>query len=94
MNLGSALGANGTIGLAVALNGAIAAPGIQGTKWAPTSAVTGQQWTSVISMWKLAAGDFLELKTFWLGTPAGPFNTDNAAPPLLSLMMVGLPSVP
>jgi hypothetical protein len=45
-------------------------------------------------MWKLVAGDFLELKMYWTGTPAGPFNTDTVVPPVLSLMMVALPSVP
>lgn len=93
MNLGSALGTNGTVEVLVALNGATAAPNVQGTKWAPLSAATGQQYASAISMWKLAAGDFLELKMYWTGTPAGPFNTDNAIPPSLSLMMVALPSV-
>lgn len=94
LNLGSALGTNGALQLTITLNGAIAAPGTQGTKWSPTSAVTGQQWASALSMWKLAAGDFIELKMFWTGTPAGPFNTDTVLPPLFSLMMVGLTSVP
>jgi hypothetical protein len=93
INLGSALGTAGCIQLEITLNGAVAAPNVQGTKWGPTSAVTGQQWASALSMWKLAAGDFLELKVYWTGTPAGPFNTDNVDPPMLSLMMVGLPSV-
>jgi hypothetical protein len=93
LNLGSALGANGTVEVLVALNGATAAPNVQGTKWAPISTATGQQWASCLTMWKLAAGDFLELKTYWTGTPAGPINTDNAIPPTLSLMMVALPTV-
>jgi hypothetical protein len=93
ITLGSALGTNGAVQVTIALNGATAAPGVQGTKWAPTSAVTGQQWASGISMWKLAAADFLELKMYWTGTPAGPFNTDNVLPPMLSLMMVALPTV-
>ena len=94
INLGSALGTNGAVQVTIALNGATAAPGVQGMKWAPTSAVTGQQWTSAISMWKLVAGDYLELKMYWTGTPAGPFNTDTVLPPSLSLMMVALPTVP
>jgi hypothetical protein len=94
MNLGSALGTNGAVQVTITLNGAAAAPGVQGTKWGPVSTVTGQQWASALSMWKLAAGDFLELKMYWTGTPAGPFNTDNVLPPRLSLMMVALPSVP
>jgi hypothetical protein len=94
INIGSALGANGVIQITPALNGAVGAPGVQGTKWAPISTVTGQQWASAISMWKMAAGDYLELKMYWTGTPAGPFNTDTVIPPLLSLMMVALPTVP
>jgi len=93
LNLGSALGANGTVETLVALNGATAAPNVQGSKWAPLSAATGQQWASCISMWKLAAGDFLELKMYWTGTPAGPINTDNVIAPTLTLMMVALPTV-
>jgi hypothetical protein len=94
MNLGTALGANGIIQVTVALNGATGQPGVQGTKWNPPSAVTGQQWASAMTMWKLAKGDYLELKVYWVGTPAGPFNTDNALPPTFSLMKVALPSVP
>jgi hypothetical protein len=94
INFGSALGTNGCLQVTVALNGATGAPGVQGTKFNPISTVTGQQWASAISMWKLAAGDFLELKLFWKGTPAGPFNTDTVIPPSLSLMMVALPTVP
>lgn len=94
INIGSALGVNGVLQITIALNGATGGAGVQGTKWAPVSTVTGQQWASAISMWKLVAGDFLELKMYWTGTPAGPFNTDNVIPPTLSLMMVALPSVP
>jgi hypothetical protein len=93
INFGSALGASGAFQVTVALNGATGGTGVQGGKYGPVSTVTGQQWSSMISMWKLAAGDFLELKMFWTGTPAGPFNTDNAIPPTLSLMMVALPTV-
>jgi hypothetical protein len=94
MNFSTALGTSGALQVTVALNGASVAPGVQGSKWAPISSATGQQWTSALSMWKLAAGDFLELKLYWTGTPAGPFNTDTVIPPSLSLMMVALPSVP
>lgn len=94
INLGSALGTAGCIQLTIALNGASGVPGVQGSKWGPISSVSGQQWVSALSMWKLAAGDFLELKIFWKGTPAGPFNTDTVFPPTLSLMMVALPTVP
>lgn len=94
VNIGSALGVNGIIEVAVTINGLVSGPSVQGTKFGPISTVTGQQWASAISMWKLVAGDYLELRMLWTGTPAGPFNTDNAIPPQLSLMMVALPSVP
>lgn len=91
---GTALGTSGCIQATVALNGATTQPGVQGTKYSPISSATGQQWVSALSMWKLAAGDFLELKLFWTGTPVGPVNTDTVFPPTLSLMMVALPTVP
>lgn len=94
ISIGTALGVNGAIEATVALNGASAAPNIQGSKYGPVSTVTGQQWATAVTMWKLAAGDFLEMKMFWTGTPVGPFNTDTAISPSLSLMMVGLPTVP
>lgn len=93
INIGTGLGTSGAIQVTVALNGATGGTGVQGEKWAPGSTTTGQQWTSALTMWKLVAGDFLELKMFWTGTPAGPFNTDNVIPPSLSLAMVALPSV-
>ncbi len=93
INFGSALGTAGCLQLTVALNGASAAPGVQGTKYSPISTATGQQWTSALTMWRLNAGDFLELKMFWTGTPAGPFSTDNAIPPTMALTMIGLPAV-
>jgi len=90
VNLGSALGASGVIEVTVRLNGSQR----QGSKWNPPSAVTGQQWASALTFWKLNAGDFIELMMFWNGTPAGPFNTDTVIPPMLSLSMVALQSVP
>ena len=90
MNFGSALGVNGILQCTIGLNGGTAWQ--QGSKWAPISTATGQQWTSAMSGWKLNAGDYLELKVFWTGTPAGPFNTDTVQPPQLSLMMMSLPS--
>jgi hypothetical protein len=92
INLGSALGTNGIVETLVGLNGATTWQ--QGSKFSPISTVSGQVWASGLSMWKLAAGDYLELKMLWNGTPAGPFNTDTVIPPQLSLMMVALPSVP
>lgn len=94
MNFTTVLGTSGALQVMVALNGAATQPGVQGNKWGPISSATGQQWTTALTMWKLVAGDFLELKVFWSGTPAGPFNTDTIIPPSLSLMMVGLPTVP
>ena len=92
INAGSALGVNGCVELAIGLNGATAWQ--QGNKLNPISTVAGQHWTSAMSGWKLNAGDYLELKIFWTGTPAGPFNTDTVIPPTISLMMMSLPSVP
>jgi len=91
INLGSALGTAGCFEVAVGLNGATTWQ--QGNKFSPISTAAGQQWTSTLSMWKLNAGDFLELKLFWTGTPAGPFNTDTVIPPQLSLHMVALSQV-
>ena len=91
INAGSALGANGCVQVTVGLNGTTAWQ--QGSKLNPISSVAGQHWASALTGWKLNAGDYLELKMFWTGTPAGPFNTDNVVPPMLSLMMMSLPSV-
>lgn len=94
INITAALGTSGAIQVAIARNGATGAPDVQGSKYGPVSTVTGQQWVSALSLWKLAAGDFLETKLFWTGTPAGPLNTDAAVVPVFSLMMVALPTVP
>lgn len=94
MNFGTALGVNGAFQSVIALNGATGGTGVQGQKFGPISTSNGQQWASALSMWRLNTGDFLELKVFWIGTPAGPFNTDNVVPPALMLSMVALPTVP
>lgn len=91
INTGSALGVNGAVQASARLNGGAIQ---QGSKWNPISTATGQQWASALTFWKLAAGDYLELMIFWTGTPAGPINTDTIGDPTLSLMMVGLQSVP
>jgi len=91
MNLGSALGANGVVQVTVGLNGG--GGWVQGSKSNPISTVAGQHWASALTMWNLSAGDYLELKIYWTGTPAGPFNTDNVLPPTLSLTMLALQSV-
>lgn len=94
VNYTSVPGTAGCVHAAVALNGATGAVGAQGSKYSPYSTITGQIWTSALTMWKLNAGDFLEMKMLWTGTPAGPLSTDTVIPPTLSLMMVGLPIVP
>lgn len=92
MNLGSALGANGAVQVTIGLNGG--ATWYQGTKWGPLAATGGQQWASALGMYRLAQADYLELRMYWTGTPAGPFNTDTVIPPQLGLTMVALQSVP
>ena len=94
INFGTALGSAGCLQVTVAKNGAATTPNIQGSKYSPLPAQTGQIWTSAMTMWSLAAGDFLEMKMFWTGTPAGPFNTDTALPPIMYVAMIALPSVP
>jgi hypothetical protein len=91
VNLGSALGVNGVIQVTVGLNGLTAWQ--QGHKFSPISTYSGQVWGSGLTMWPLNAGDYLELKLYWTGTPAGPFNTDTVIPPQLSLSMLALKSV-
>lgn len=93
INFTSALGTAGVLEVAIAINGGTGSPNIQGGKYSPISTATGQQWTSAISMWKMNAGDFLEMKMFWTGSPAGPFNTDTVLPPTIAVMMIGVPSV-
>lgn len=93
INFTTALGTAGCLQVTITINGGTAAPNVQGSKYSPFSTIVGQQWTSAMSMWKLNAGDFLELKVFWTGTPAGPFSTDTAQSPTLSVMMLGLPTV-
>lgn len=90
LNFGTALGVNGCTQTSITLNGAGSGTGMQGSKWNPTSTDTGFQSSSAITMWNLQQGDFLELKAFWTGTPAGPFLTDTFWQPILSIMMVGL----
>lgn len=94
INFTSAAGSGNCVQVTVALNGATGSPNVQGSKWSALSTATGSQFATALTMWKLAAGDFLELKVFWKGTPAGPLNTDTSFPPTLALMMVALPSVP
>lgn len=94
VNQGSAWGASAAFQVTIALNGATGTPGVQGSKFSPASTMSGQTPAAAMAMWKLAAGDYLELKLYWTGTPAGPINTDTTFTPQLSLMMVALPSVP
>lgn len=93
INFGAALTSTNCLQVTIALNGASFRPGVQGGKYSLTSTSSGQQWYSALSMWKLNAGDYLELKMYWTGSPAGPYNTDNVQPPTLAVAMVGLPTV-
>jgi branched-subunit amino acid transport protein len=90
----TALGTSSCLEVTVTRNGGSGSPDIQGTKWNPISTYSGQTWANAITMWKLNAAEYLEMKVFWTGTPAGPFVTDTAIPPTLSLAMVALPAVP
>jgi hypothetical protein len=94
VNATSAFGTPAALQVTVALNGASGLPGVQGSKYGPFSTQTGQVWGSAMTVWSLTKGDYLEFKIYWVGTPAGPFNTDTALPPTLSLAMVALPAVP
>jgi hypothetical protein len=90
VNFGSAPGANGGLQVSVRINGG----NQQGGKFSPISTVSGQHWTSAMTMWAMNAGDYLEMTMYWTGTPAGPFNTDTIVPPVLALAMVALEQVP
>lgn len=90
----TALGTSSCLEVTVTRNGGVGSPDIQGTKWNPISTFAGQTWACAATMWKLAAAEFLEMKVFWTGTPAGPFVTDTGIPPSLSLTMIALPTVP
>lgn len=87
-------GSPAAIQVMVSLNGATGVPNVQVMKYSPLSTRSGQHWCSVLSMWRMNQGDYLEMRYYWTGTPAGPFNTDTTYPPTLSLMQVALPSVP
>lgn len=94
MNFTAVQGTSGSLEVAVSVNGGTGAPNIQGSKYTIISGATGQHWTSAMTMWKLAAGDYLELRVWWTGSGAGPYNTDTVIPPSLSVMQVALPTVP
>lgn len=94
LQLTSAFGTSGCLQAAIALNGVSSGANLQGAKWGPISTDTGYQAVSALSMWKLNAGDYLELKAFWTGTPAGPLSTSaNFDVPTLSVAVVALPTV-
>lgn len=94
VNFTSSGGTSTCVQVTVAINGGTAAPNVQGSKWWPLSTQSGNQYGAVLSMWKMNAGDYLELKMYWTGSQTGPFNTDTTFPPTLALMMVALPAVP
>lgn len=92
---GSAMGASAAVQTTVTKNGASSGNDMQGSKYGPLSTDSGYQSSPAITMWKLNAGDYLELKVFWTGAIAGPINTNTGSlVPTLSLMMVALPTVP
>ena len=91
---GSAYGASAAVQTTVTKNGASSGNDLQGSKYGPLSTDSGFAGTSALTMWKLNAGDYLELKLFWTGAIAGPINTNTGTTvPTLALMMVALPSV-
>lgn len=93
INFTAAVGSVNALQCMICLNGATGAPNVQGSKWSAPATASGQQWAVAASMWYLNAGDYLELKTYWRGTPAGPLNTDTVFPPTLSVAMIALPAV-
>jgi len=93
VNFTAAAGSSNCVQCTVALNGATGQPNVQGSKYAALSTQTGSQFANCMSMWKLSAGDYLELKLYWTGSPAGPLNTDTSFPPSMALSMVAVPAV-
>lgn len=93
INFTSAAGSTNCVQCTVALNGATGQPNVQGSKWSALSTATSDQYAAAMTMWKMAAGDYLELKVYWTGTPAGPLNTSTTFPASLALTMVALPAV-
>jgi hypothetical protein len=95
---GSAMGTSAAVQTTITKNGASSGNDMQGSKYGPLSTDSGYQATSALSMWKLNAGDYLELKVYWTGGIAGPINTQTPSSglsvPTLALMMVALPTVP
>lgn len=76
LNATAAMGAGGYFEVFFAKNGAGATPNIQLNKAQPLNN-TGIWTVSCVveSMWVMAAGDYLEVKAQWSGTPAGPLLT-------------------
>lgn len=93
INFTAAVGSVNALQCMITINGSNSVPNVQGSKYSAPSTQSGQQYASATSMWNLAKGDYLELKTFWRGTPAGPLLTDTVNPPVLSIIMVALPTV-
>jgi len=95
INFTSSPGTPAVVQGTISINGQNGSPGVQGGKYTPVVNVGGQNWVpSILSMWKMAAGDYLEWKVYWTGTPTGPFNLDTGFPASLSVAVVALPSVP
>lgn len=85
------LGTNGYFEIDITKNGSTVAPNIQQQKFQPnqTGSGTGEIETSIETVWSLAAGDYLETRVIWNGTPAGPFSLE--AGPVMTVQMVAVP---
>lgn len=94
INFTAAVGSVNAVQCMICINGGTGAPNVQGSKFSAISTISGVVYANAVGMWKLNTGDYLELKTFWRGTPAGPLNTDTNTPPQLALSVVALPTVP
>lgn len=70
----SALGATGFFEVFFGKNGSTSRPNIQSNKTQPLNNTSAWQVSCVTeSLWSLVAGDYLEVKVRWSGSPAGPF---------------------
>lgn len=88
---GASLGANGFFELMITKNGATLQPNIQTAKYQcpiPSPGL-GQVPAVIESLWSLVAGDYLEAKVLWSGTPAGPLPL--AAFANMGVVMIAVP---
>lgn len=89
LNITSSLGTNGFYTLGIYKNGSVVAPNFVTNKIQGPAAGTGLARNSVFGMMALNAGDYLELRALWNGTPAGPMSTD--IPSSFGVQMLGVP---